>query len=170
MKTYLLILACCAALTPQLAAADPDSDSEVSEAKKLYLVEMSCSPADLDAVGTTLRTALALREDKSEVALFIELNAVPLAKPSSIAQPPELRQETDRLFEKMRSAGIHVLVCPHCAEQQQLPAKAMRQGVRFTSKAELDAMRRAAEKIYEYRRENAADPVEAPGAAKPRPI
>jgi sulfur relay (sulfurtransferase) complex TusBCD TusD component (DsrE family) len=119
---------------------------------KHYLVEMSCDADDRDAVTGTLRTALALREDQSGVTLFIDVAAVQVAKPSSDVQSPELQRETDRLFGKLRTAGVLVLICPHCAEQHGLNAKSLRPGLRFTNKEELDAERKRADEIYEYKR------------------
>jgi predicted peroxiredoxin len=128
------------------------SDSTgTTELASSYLVEMNCPPADREAVTVTLRTALALREDQSEVTLFLDVEAVQLAVPGCKAQPPRVRQETDRLFEKLRVVGISILVCPHCAEKQNLSKRSMRPGLRFTSQEELEATRRHADLIFEYK-------------------
>lgn len=119
--------------------------------KKHYLVEMNCEPADSEAVTTTLLTALALREDKSTVTVFIDVGAIPLASQANKSQPDELREKTDKLFEKLRASGVVVIVCPHCAEQQGLPVRSLRPGLRFTDKEELADQRKRADNVYEYR-------------------
>lgn len=136
-----------------LVSAIPlQADGTAAERKKHYLVEMSCDADDRDAVTGTLRTALALREDESGVTLFIDLAAVQVAGPAADVQPPKLQRETDKLFDRLRAAGVLVLICPYCAEQQGLSVKAMRPGLRFISKEELDAERKRADKVYEYQR------------------
>ena len=146
MRSMVFALLCLSAMVPALGADPP-----AGQAKKHYLVEMSCGPDDSKAVTATLRTALALREDQSTVTLFIDVAAVHVAKPASDVQPVELQRETDRLFDKLRTAGVVVLVCPHCAEQHGLQAKSLRPSLRFTNKEELEAERKRADKVYEYR-------------------
>ena len=131
------------------------------------LVELSCGPGDREAITTTMRTALALRDERVTVTVFVDLAAVQIAVPGSKTQPADLRRETDKLFEMLRTAGILVLVCPHCADQQGVPAKSLRAGLRFTDKQELDAERKRANRVYEYRRP-ATKPADAPEVAKDR--
>jgi len=127
-------------------------DKAPPAAKDRYLVEMTCRPDDSKAITTTLLTALALREDQSTVVLFIDSQAVLIAKQPGKDQPEEeLQRKTDRLFEQVRAAGISVLVCPHCAETHGLTAKTLRAGLRFTTKEELDVERKRADRVYEYR-------------------
>lgn len=128
-----------------------------------YMVEMNCAPDDADAVTTTLRVALALRQDQSDVTLFIDLAAVPLADASTDRQPEKLRRETDRLFGKACSAGVRILVCPHCA-QQQMGERLLREGVRLTTQKELESIRRQADQVFEYR-DSAPDELETEQAA-----
>ena len=146
------VIVCLASAWPLRANENVADLPKQSAPPKHYLVEMSCNADDRDAVTGTLRTALALREDQSGVTLFIDVAAVQVARPSSDVQPPELQRETDRLFDKLRAAGVLVLICPHCAEQHGLGAKSLRPGLRFTNKEELDAERKRADKVYEYQR------------------
>jgi sulfur relay (sulfurtransferase) complex TusBCD TusD component (DsrE family) len=139
------------AIVPVSVQAAEPAPAADEQGKKRYLVEMSCAPDDRDAVAATLRMALALREDRSEVTLFIDADAVHVANESSDAQTEDLRRESAELFAKLQTAGVSVIVCPHCAELHGLPAKALRQGLRFTTKEELEARRNRADKIYEYR-------------------
>lgn len=148
---FLGVLLCAAMVASFDASGQEAAESTRQQGKRHYLIEMSCAPNDRDAVAGTLRAALALREDKSEVTLFIDADAVHVAKPTSDAQANELQREFDNLFAKLRTAGVTVLVCPHCAEVHGLPAKSLRQGLRFTTKEELQAARDRADQIYEYR-------------------
>ena len=132
-------------------AAEPPAEPP----SKLVLVEMNCAPDDAVAVRTNLQTALALREDKSDVTLFLDLAAIPLASSAGADQPPKLKAETDRLLSKLRKAGVRILVCPHCAEQQNLTSKSLRPGMRFTNREELEAARQRADQIFEYKPEKA---------------
>lgn len=132
-------------------AAEPPAEPP----PKHVLVEMNCAPDDAVAVRTNLQTALALREDKSDVTLFLDLAAIPLASSAGADQPPKLKAETDRLLSKLRKAGVRILVCPHCAEQQNLTSKSLRPGMRFTNREELEAARQRADQIFEYKPEKA---------------
>ena len=140
-----------------LLATQPATSDEPAGANKCFLVEMNCDPTDVRAVSTTLLTALSLREDQSDVTLFLDLQAVPLAKPANSDQSPPLRRETDRLFAKLRKAGIRVIVCPHCAVQFHVGAEDLRDGIHFTTKKELDDLKSRADQIYEYRPAEPAD-------------
>lgn len=148
-RCAVLALAFCALQGAHVARSS--ADDRGAEAPKHYVIEMNCSPGDADAVGATLRTALALRGDESEVTVFIDRDAIPLAQRSTKAQPDNLRSETDRLFAKLSAAGVTVLVCPHCAAQQSLLNVKLREGLRFTNKEEWDAVRNRADQVFEYR-------------------
>ena len=150
-----------------LGADEPDSGAAKKAAHE-YLVEVNCEPGDAEALTTMLRAALALRDDDSAVALFLDLAAVAVAVPGCEAQGVDLRRETDKLFEKLQTAGVVVLVCPHCAQQFGLPVKSLRPGLRLTTKLELDAWRTRAEKILEFRRPAAPQPKVEPAVVECR--
>lgn len=151
MKSMILTVVCICASIVVCAAQPEPARPHASKPDQRYLVEMNCAPDDRDAVTSTLQMALALREDQSAVSLFIDLQAVHLATPQSKSQQVELQRETDKLFDKLRSKGVTVLVCPHCAKEHGIAAKSLRAGLRFTSKEELDSERKGASTIFEYR-------------------
>ena len=135
-------------LCAELPGTAPNDQAEVE--REHYLLELSCEPTDRKSVTSALRAALALREDGSTVTVFIESAAVLVADPSLEVQAVEARREIDLLFDKVRRAGVAVLVCPHCADQMSIGEKSMRAGLRFTDKEELEAERERAHKIYQF--------------------
>lgn len=160
----LLVLILALTSLPPSARSAEQSTEDAAPGRRHVVVAMNCAPDDSVAVQATLRTALALRHDDSEVTLFIDLEAIPLAEPRTAAQSQDLRRETDRLFGKLVAAGITVLVCPHCAEQQSLGPDRLRTGLRFTTVEEWDAVREQADQIYEYRAPRSKPPGETDSA------
>jgi len=143
---YVALLLCLSVngkpLRAELPGTVPNDQAEVE--LEHYLLELSCEPTDQKAVTASLRTALALREDGSTVTVFIESGAVLVADPSLEIHSIDARREIDALFDKVRRAGVAVLVCPHCADQLAIGEKSMRAGLRFTDKEELEAERERA--------------------------
>jgi hypothetical protein len=138
-----------------LSFAEMPSESVVAPSdddREHYLLEMSCDPTDHRCVSNSLRTALALRQGGSTVTVFIESAAVMVADPGLEVHPPETLRQQKGLFEKVRLAGITVLVCSHCAERLSIREKSLRAGLRFTNQEEIEMERARAHKIYQFGR------------------
>lgn len=160
--SILTISALCRGLNGLPARAEmPDAPvTTKTTGREHYLVEILCDPTDRAALTSSLRAALALREDGSTVTIFIESTAVLIADPSVEVQPPDALAEIERLFVKVRTIGVTVLVCPHCTEQYSISEKSFRAGLRLTDKEELDAERIRAHKIYQFRSTRPAEATE----------
>ena len=142
--------------TTHAAASEPTASEPAQAAavkRQHVLVHLNCSPTDEKAVTDTLRVALSCCDNMSVVTLFIDLQAVALAKSELEDLPKEQAINVGDLFNKLRLAKVQVLVCPHCAGQFGVEADRIRKGTRFTTKEEFEEVTKNADKVLEYKAE-----------------
>ena len=135
--------------TAQAAPTDPSPEGWRQPQK--VLVYLDCAATDEQAVTETLQGAISSCVDRYAVTLFIDLQAVVLAtrEPKGLSK----RQATivDGLFDKLQSANVLIIVCPHCAGQANVAAKQLRHGVRFTTKQEFEELAKNADRVLRFK-------------------
>ncbi len=131
-------------------AAPADQSPEDGAKPQKVLVYLDCAATDEQAVTETLQGAISSCVDRNAVTLSIDLQAVVLATrgPRGLSK----RQATivDDLFDKLQSANVLIIVCPHCAGQANVAAKQLRHGVRFTTKQEFEELAKNADRVLRY--------------------
>lgn len=151
MRFLITIALSCLWVTPAHSAEPVGAKAQAeADEKSNFFVHLNCSPQNVRAVLSTLQLTKSLSNDESDVTLFIDLQAVLLAEGDSHAVGDKDRAAVEAAFDKLCQSGVHILVCPHCAQELGVAADRIRKGARFTSKEEVRAATDRADKVFEY--------------------
>lgn len=144
------VLATCLYWTVPAATRAEDATSRPQR----LLVHLNAGPTEQKAIDATLTLANSLRKSGHEVTLFLDLEGVSLGDSQLTRVPLQHRAGITQQLAEFHKAGGKSIICPSCAERLGLKPGSVLREIRPTSKAELEALTKQADREYEYREED----------------